>query len=62
VLTRELAMQVVEQANPLLLAALMVGGLPEAQLGNAVWGVLDTIGRKNQNGSEGALSKPFHIN
>ncbi|HKV24339.1 MAG TPA: tyrosine-type recombinase/integrase [Candidatus Acidoferrum sp.] len=33
-----------------------------AQLGNAVWGVLDAIGRKNENGSEGASSKPFLIN
>ena len=33
-----------------------------AQLGKAVWGVLDAIGRKKQNGSEGALSKPFYIN
>jgi integrase len=33
-----------------------------AQLGNAVWGVLDAIGRKKRNGSEGASSKPFLIN
>jgi integrase len=33
-----------------------------AQLGNAVWGVLDVIGREKQNGSEGASSKPFLIN
>ena len=33
-----------------------------AQLGNAVWGVLDAIGRKKRNGSEGASSKPFVIN
>jgi len=33
-----------------------------AQLGNAVWGVLDAIGRENKNGSEGASSKPFLIN
>lgn len=33
-----------------------------AQLGNAVWGVLDAIGRKKGNGSEGAASKPFQIN
>jgi hypothetical protein len=32
------------------------------QLGNAVWGVLDAIGRKKRNGSEGASSKPFLIN
>jgi len=33
-----------------------------AQFGNAVWGVLDAIGRKKRNGSEGASSKPFLIN
>jgi integrase len=33
-----------------------------AQLGNAVWGVLDAIGRKKRNGPEGASSKPFLIN
>lgn len=33
-----------------------------AQLGNAVWGVLDANGRKKRNGSEGASSKPFLIN
>jgi len=33
-----------------------------AQLGNAVWGVLDAIGRKKRNGSKGASSKPFLIN
>jgi integrase len=33
-----------------------------AQLGNAVWGILDAIGRKKRNGSEGASSKPFQIN
>ena len=33
-----------------------------AQLGNAVWGVLDATGRKKGNGSEGASSKPFLIN
>lgn len=33
-----------------------------AQLGNAVWGVLDAIERKKRNGSEGASSKPFLIN
>ena len=33
-----------------------------AQLGNAVWGVLDAIGRKKRNGSEGASSKPFLLN
>jgi hypothetical protein len=33
-----------------------------AQLGNAVWGVLDAIGSKMRNGSEGASSKPFLIN
>ncbi len=32
------------------------------QLGNAVWGVSDAIGRKKRNGSEGASSKPFLIN
>ena len=32
-----------------------------AQLGNAVWGVLEAIGRKKRNGSEGASSKPFLI-
>jgi len=33
-----------------------------AQLGNAVWGVLDAIGRKKQNGSEVEPPKPFYIN
>jgi len=33
-----------------------------AQLGNAVWSVLDAIGPKKRNGSEGAYSKPFLIN
>jgi len=33
-----------------------------AQLGNAVWGVLDAIGRKKRNGSEVEPSKPFYIN
>jgi integrase len=33
-----------------------------AQLGNAVWGVLDAIGRRKRNGSKGASSKPFLIN
>jgi hypothetical protein len=33
-----------------------------AQLGKAVWGVLDAIGCKKQNGSEGASSKPLYLN
>jgi len=33
-----------------------------AQLGNAVCGVLDAIGRKKRNGLEGASPKPFPIN
>ncbi len=33
-----------------------------AQLGNAVWGVLDASWTEKENGSEGALSKPFIIN
>ena len=33
-----------------------------AQIDNAVWGVLDAIGRKKRNGPEGASSKPFLIN
>jgi len=33
-----------------------------AQLGNAVWGVLDAIGRKKRNGSEVEPSKPSYIN
>ncbi len=32
------------------------------QLGDAVWGVLDAIGREKGNGLEGASPKPFHIN
>ena len=32
-----------------------------AQLGEAVWGILDANGRKKRNGSEGASSKPFLI-
>ena len=32
-----------------------------AQLGNAVWGVLDASWTEKENGSEGALSKPFII-
>lgn len=32
------------------------------QLGDAVRGVLDAIGREKGNGLEGASSKPFHIN
>ena len=32
-----------------------------AQLGNAVWGVLDAIGRKKETAQEGASSKPFLI-
>ena len=33
-----------------------------AQLGEAVWGVLDANGRKNENGSEVEPSKPFRVN
>jgi integrase len=33
-----------------------------AQLGNAVWGILDVNGREKRNGLEGASSKPFLIN
>jgi len=33
-----------------------------AQLGNAFWGVLDASWTEKENGSEGALSKPFIIN
>jgi integrase len=33
-----------------------------AQLGDAVWGILDANGRENRNGSEGSTSKPFRIN
>jgi integrase len=33
-----------------------------AQLGNAVWGVSNAIGRKKRNGSEGGSSKPFLTN
>ncbi len=33
-----------------------------AQLGEAVWGILDANGRKKGNGSEGASSEPLLIN
>jgi integrase len=33
-----------------------------AQLGEAVWGILDVNGRENRNGLEEASSKPFRIN
>ena len=33
-----------------------------AQLGNAVWGVLDAIGRENKKGLEVAAPKPLLIN
>jgi integrase len=33
-----------------------------AQLGEAVWGILDVNGRKKRNGLEGSTSKPFAIN
>jgi integrase len=33
-----------------------------AQLGDAVWGISDASGRENENGLEGAASKPFQIN
>jgi len=33
-----------------------------AQLGNAVWGILDASWTENGNGPEGASSKPFVIN
>jgi hypothetical protein len=33
-----------------------------AQLGEAVWPVLDASWTQNRNGSEGASSKPFQIN
>ncbi len=33
-----------------------------AQLGNAVWGVLDAIGPKKKTAQSGASSKPFLIN
>jgi hypothetical protein len=32
-----------------------------AQLGNADWVILNVIGRKKRNGSEGGSSKPFLI-
>jgi hypothetical protein len=33
-----------------------------AQLGNAVWGVLDAIGRKRRNGSGVEPPKPLYLN
>ena len=33
-----------------------------AQLGLAVWGVLDAIGRVKENGSEVESSKPLYLN
>jgi integrase len=33
-----------------------------AQLGNAVWGILDASWTEKENGLEGASSKPFVIN
>ena len=33
-----------------------------AQLGEAIWGILDVNGRKKGNGLEGSTSKPFVIN
>src|SRR6266480_1431723 len=33
-----------------------------AQLGNAVWGILDASWTEKRNGPEGASSKPFQIN
>ena len=33
-----------------------------AQLGNAVWGILDANGRRNENGSGVEPPKPFSIN